>query len=202
LTRDTRDSITLTSEGARTALEVELSTELLGSDYDFSKFTLAHDMYFKVGPGHSLKLGLFGGLIMGDSPFFNQFFVGDFSSFVPSRILELNFTHLQPNLLDETTIQEMRYENIAASITLEYALPFYRGSGIIYGVNGFVAFGVFFLASKNHLKYDPAGYSGFELLPIDLTADIGIKVDTKVGMFVLSLANLLRLVPNQGAAEK
>lgn len=201
LSRDTRDSITLTSEGARTALDVELSTELVGSDYEFSKFTLSHDMYFKVGPGHSLKLGLFGGLIMGSSPFFNQFFVGDFSSFVPSRVLELNFTHLQPNLLD-TTIREVRYEDIAASITLEYALPFYRGSGTVYGVNGFVAFGAFFLASKEHLKNDPPGYSGLRLLPIDITADIGVKIDTKIGMFVLSLANLLRFVPEQGVAER
>ena len=201
LTRDTRDSITLTSEGARTALEVELATELLNSAYEFSKFTLGYDRYFKVGPGHSLKIGLFGGLIMGNAPFFNQFFVGDFSSFVPSRVLDLNFTHLQPNLLD-TTIQEMRYEDIAASITLEYALPFYRGSGTVFGVNGFVAFGAFFLASKEHLKNDPPGYSGYRLLPIDLTADIGIKVDTKVGMFVLSLANLMRFVPNQRATER
>jgi outer membrane protein insertion porin family len=202
LTRDTRDSITLTSEGARTALQVELATEILGSDYEFSKFTLAHDMFFRVHRSHSLKLGFFGGLIMGSAPFFNQFFVGDFSSFVPSRVLELNFSHLQPNLLRKTIIKEMRYEDIAASINLEYSLSFYRGNGMIYGINGFVAFGAFFLASKEHLKYDPKGYAGCQLVPIDLTADIGIKIDTRVGLFVISLANLLRLVPEQGAAEK
>ena len=202
LTRDTRDSITLTAEGHRTALTVELATNLLGSDYDFSKFTLSHDMHFRIGPNHSLGVGLFGGLIMGDAPFFNQFFVGDFSSFVPSRVLELNFSHLQPNLLEKTIIKEMRYEDIAASVNFQYSLPFYRGSGTVYGINGFVGFGVFFLASKEHLRTHPKGYSGFQLLPIDLTADIGIKVDTRVGLFVISLANLLRLVPHQGAAEK
>jgi outer membrane protein assembly factor BamA len=202
LTRDTRDSITLTSEGARTALAIELSSELIGSDYDFAKFTLMHNMYFKVAKTHTLGLGLFGGLIMGDSPFFNQFFVGDFSAFIPSRVLEMNFSHLQPNLLGKTIIREMRYEDIAAAANLEYVLPFYRGHGAVYGVNGFVSFGVFFLASKEHLKYDPKGYSGYQLVPIDITADIGIKVDTRVGLFIISLANLLRLIPGQGAAEE
>lgn len=202
LTRDTRDNTILTLKGARTAFEVELSSELIGSDYEFAKFTLSHNVYYPVFKKHAVGIGVFGGLIMGDAPFFNQFFVGDFSSFIPSRVLEMNFSHLQPNLLGKTIIKEMRYEDFAAAVNLEYALPFYRGHGVIYGVNGFVSFGVYFLASKEHLKYDPKGYSGYQLAPIDLTADIGIKIDTRVGVFVISLANLLRLIPGQGAAEE
>ncbi len=202
IVRDTRDSITLPSSGHRIALAVELSSEALGSDYDFAKFTLSHDIYFQLGRRHSLRLGLFGGFITGSSPFFNQFFVGDFSSFVPSRVLELNFSHLQPNLLRKTMISEMRYEDIAAAINLEYSLPFYRGHGVVCGVNGFVAIGLYFLTSKEHLKTDPRGYSGVQLVPMDLTADIGIKVDTQIGLFVVSLANLLPIIPNQGATEK
>jgi outer membrane protein insertion porin family len=202
IVRDTRDSLTLPSTGSRTAFEVELSSEALGSDYDFAKFTLSHDVYYLLGRRHTLRLSLFGGFITGDTPFFNQFFVGDFSSFIPSRVLELNFSHLQPNLLEMTMISEMRYEDIAASITVEYSLPFYRGQGAICGVNGFVAIGLFLLTSKEHLKIEPEGYTGAQLIPMDLSVDMGIKVDTKVGLFVVSLANLLRLVPHQGATEK
>jgi outer membrane protein assembly factor BamA len=200
--RDTRDSITLATEGTLTDFEVELSSEVLGSDYEFAKFTLAYDIYFPVGRGHSLKLGLFAGLIMGDTPFYNQFFVGDFSSFVPSRVLDLNFSHLQPNLLEKTMIKEMRYEDIAASINVEYSLPFYRGHKAVYGVNGFISIGLFFLTSREHIKVDPEGYSGAQLVPMDLTGDIGVKVDTEIGLFVVSFANLLRLIPGQGAAEE
>ncbi|MCP4602521.1 MAG: BamA/TamA family outer membrane protein [Proteobacteria bacterium] len=192
--RDTRDSFILASKGSRTAFEVKLSTEVIGSDYDFSKFTLAHDIYFPLGRGHSLKLGLFVGLIMGNAPFFNQFFVGDFSAFVPSRVLEMNFSHHQPNLLN-TSIVEMRYEDLAASIGIEYSLPFYRGHGFFYGVNGFVGLGVFSLASRENLKTDPKGYHGYEVIPMDLTIDLGIKVDTEIGIFVFSLASLFRLIP-------
>ncbi len=194
---DTRDSFTLASEGSRTAFEVELSSEVIGSSYDFSKFVLSHDTHFPLGKGHSIKLGVFLGLIMGDAPFFNQFFVGDFSAFVPSRVLEMNFSHLQPHLL-ETSIVEMRYEDMAVSLGVEYSLPFYRGQGFFYGINGFIGLGIFALASGDDLKTDPKGYQGYEVIPMDLTADIGIKVDTEIGMFVFSLANLFRLIPSAG----
>ncbi len=197
--RDTRDNFYLASEGSRTAFAVELATEILGSSYNFSKFTLGHDVYFPLGRGHSIKLALFAGLIMGDAPFFDQFFVGDFSSFVPSRVLEMNFSHLQPNLL-ETAIAEMRYEDLSASIGIQYSIPFYRGHGFFYGVNGFIGLGVFFLSSREYMKMDPKGYEGYQVVPMDLTANLGIKVDTEVGLFVFSLANLFRLIPSVGEA--
>jgi len=195
--RDTRDHPLLPSEGSFTELGVELASQVLGSDYEFSKFTLTHDTYFPLGKGHSLKLGLFAGLIMGDAPFYNQFFVGDFSSFVPARLLELNFSHLQPRLLD-TSVQEMRYEDLGGSINLEYSIPFYRGQGMVYGVNGFVNFGIFAIASGEDLRTDPQGYQGYEVVPMDLTANLGVKIDTRIGVFMVSIANLFRLIPKVG----
>ncbi len=200
--RDTRDNLVIASDGHRTAFEIELSNEILGSSYNFSKFTLTHDTYFPLGKGHAIRAGGFLGLIMGNSPFFNQFFVGDFSSFVPSRVLEMNFSHLQPNLLN-TTIKEMRYEDMALSINAEYSIPFYRGNRFFYQINGFIGAGVFFLASKDDFRYDPEGYTGFQQVPMDVTVDFGVRFDTKIGLFVFSLANLIRLIPYVGneAAE-
>ncbi len=199
LVRDTRNSFILASEGSRTVFGAEIATEIIGSDYDFSKFTMAHDVYFPLPRGHSIKLGLFLGLIMGDAPFFNQFFVGDFSAFVPSRVLEMNFSPLQPNLL-ETSIVEMRYEDLATSIGLEYSIPLYRGQNFFYGINGFIGAGVFALASQEYLKLDNPGYEGYKAMPMDLTLDLGIKVDTKVGLFIFSLANMFRMIPSVGGA--
>lgn len=197
LSRDTRDHPLLPSEGSLSLLSVELSTEVFGSDYEFSKFTLTHDTHFPLGRGHSIRLGLFAGLILGDAPFFDQFFVGDFSAFIPSRVLGLNFAHLHPNLL-ETSVQEMRYEDLAGSLSVEYSIPFYRGHRFIYGIDGFLGVGIFALASREDLRTDPKGYRGFEVVPMDLTADIGVRVDTEIGIAVLSLGNLFRLIPYVG----
>ncbi len=198
LARDTRDHQVLPSEGSLTDFTVELSTEVIGSDYDYSKFTLAHDTYFPLGKGHSIKLGLFGGLIMGDSPFYNQFFVGDYSAFIPSRLLELNFSHLQSALLG-TSVQEMRYEDMVGNLNLEYSIPFYRGAGLIYGINGFVGAGIFAIASKEDLRTDPKGYEGYKVVPMDLTFDLGVRIDTKIGVIIFSMSNLFRLIPNLGS---
>ena len=198
LARDTRDHQVLPSEGSMTDFTVELSTEVIGSDYDYSKFTLSHDTYFPLGKGHSIRLGLFGGLILGVSPFYNQFFVGDYSAFIPSRLLELNFSHLQPSLLN-TSVQEMRYEDMVGSLNLEYSIPFYRGAGLIYGINGFVGAGIFAIASKKDLRTDPKGYQGYEVVPMDLTFDLGVRIDTKIGVLIISMSNLFRLIPNLGS---
>jgi hypothetical protein len=102
-----------------------------------------------------------------------------------------------------TSVQEMRYEDLAGSINLEYSLPFFRGTGFFYGIDGFVGVGLFAIASREDLRTDPKGYQGFEVVPMDFTADIGVKFDTKVGVLIFSLANLFRLIPHVGdeAAE-
>jgi outer membrane protein assembly factor BamA len=201
--RDTRDSPWLPGSGRKTALDVLLATRIIGSDYEYAKFTLVHDEYFSLPRMQSLRLGLFGGLILGTAPFIDQFFAGDFSAFVPSRILQMNFTHLRPNVL-ETAIQEMRYEDIAAAVNLEYSIPLYRGGGPIYGVDAFLGAGLFLIASGNHLRVESQEYKGIRAVPMDFTADLGLRIDTGVGLFVVSLANLFRFLPLVGdkAAEK
>jgi len=53
---------------------------------------------------------------------------------------------------------------------------------------------------------DPArGYLGFSKLPIDLTFNAGLRIDTQAGGFVIGIANLVGLAPvhgpEQGAAR-
>jgi hypothetical protein len=83
-------------------------------------------------------------------------------------------------------------------LNLEYSIPFYRGQGMVYGVNGFVGVGVFAIASGEDLRTDPQGYQGYEVVPMDLTANLGVKIDTRIGVFMISLANLFRLIPKIG----
>ena len=87
---------------------------------------------------------------------------------------------------------------MATSVGVEYSAPFYRGQGFFYAVNGFLGLGIFALASQEYLKMDPRGYNGHSAIPMDLTFDLGVKVDTEVGMFVISLANMFRMIPSVG----
>jgi outer membrane protein assembly factor BamA len=187
VTRDTRNSPILPSRGSKTRLSIELSHTVLGSDYNFTKFYFTNDTHFPLGKkGHSLRLGITAGLINGTAPFFDQFFVGDYSALVPNRKLGLNFSNLHPQILD-TSIQDMWYEDLVASINTDYTIPFYRGSKFIYGIDGFLGFGLFSLTSTDQM--------GNGKFPIDITADFGIKIDSKVGIMIISFANIFQLIP-------
>ena len=56
----------------------------------------------------------------------------------------------------------------------------------------FVAVGLLGMASRG--DFIPPGASGLRALPIDLTGDLGVRLDTSVGIFTLSVANALSRV--------
>ncbi|MBN2341855.1 MAG: BamA/TamA family outer membrane protein [Deltaproteobacteria bacterium] len=186
-TRDTTNHPVLPYDGSVTRFSVELSHPLFASDYDFVKFQLSHTTYFPFGKrGQSISVGGQAGLISGNAPFFDQFFVGDYSAFVPDRQLGLNFSNLHPQILD-TDISDMWYEDMALSLNTEWSRPIYRGSGFVYGINTFVRFGVYGLASTQHVDGKD--------IPVDLTGDFGLRIDTNVGIFSFSFASVLQLIP-------
>jgi outer membrane protein assembly factor BamA len=187
INRDTTNHPVMPFKGSLTKISVELSNPVLGSSYDFAKFIVNHKTYFPFGKkGQSISVGGIGGIITGDAPFFEQFFVGDFSSLSPDRKLGLNFTNLHPKVLN-TSIGDMWYEDLVLSLNVEYSFPFYRGSATVYGINGFIHFGAYSLTSTS--KIDDRG------VPIDITGDLGIRIDTAVGVFTISFANILQLIP-------
>ena len=186
-TRDTTNHPVLPSDGSKTELSIELSHKLLGSDYNYVKFQLNHRIHFPFGiKGQSIGVETIAGLINGDAPFFEQFFVGDYSAFAPDRKLGLNFSNLHPGILG-TAIADMWYEDLILSISAEWSRPLYRGSGNIYGLNMFVRFGAFVLTSTGHLN-------GRDM-PIDITGDFGLRLDTSVGVFSFAFTNVLQLIP-------
>ncbi len=194
---DTRDDPYLTHRGTFINLSAELGSKVLGGTYDFARFDFGVDHYFWLPWKHALKTSLFLGLILGDAPFFMQYYVGDLSALLPSRVLEMNFTHLRPSIL-ETYIQEKRYDDIAGSVSLEYIIPLYRSPGFLYGLDFFFNIGMFGLASPEDFYVTPQGYSGFSALPVDLTGDLGLRFNTNWGVFGVSASNFIRLIPNIG----
>jgi hypothetical protein len=94
-----------------------------------------------------------------------------------------------------TSIEEERYGEYAFSLTTEYRVPLYRGRRSIYGIDVFASGGIWGVADSGSITNPPTGYSGFSRVPLDLTANLGFRVDTSVGGFYLAFANALSFIP-------
>ncbi len=202
---DTRDEPFLPTRGHQILGSLDAALTPFGSDYSYAKLVLQASQWFPLSWGHVLHLDAFVGGIFGNAPLFERFYVGDLTDLLPDRVLDLNFDRRPaPNFLN-TDIVENRYGNYAAKIAVEYRIPIYRGTRSIYGVDFFGSFGLYGLASEPDFVDPPRGYVGFGTLPIDLTFNAGLLIDTQVGGFVLGIANLVGLIPvrgpDQGAAR-
>jgi hypothetical protein len=58
----------------------------------------------------------------------------------------------------------------------------WRHKGLVYGGDAFVAVGVLGMASDEDSLTSP---------PLGLTGDLGLRLDTYVGVFTVSIANVL-----------
>jgi outer membrane protein assembly factor BamA len=193
---DTRDHPYLPTRGWLVMSNVELALLPASLDYDYQKVELRASRWWRLPwKQHVVELQVFGGAIAGEAPFFEQFHVGDFSDFRPDRVLGMNFDRRPPPNFLNTEIEEERYGEYALSLTGEYRMPLYRGRRSIYGVDVFASGGVWSVASRGAILDPPSGYSGFSRVPIDLTANLGIRLDTSVGGFTLAFANALSFIP-------
>jgi outer membrane protein insertion porin family len=196
LQHDTRDHPFLPTQGWLVLTGVELAVPPGSLDYDYQKVDLRASRWWRLPwKQHVVELQFFGGAIAGNAPFFEQFHVGDFSDFRPDRVLGMNFDRRPPPNLLNTEIAEERYGEFALSLTTEYRVPLYRGRRSIYGIDIYASGGVWGVASQGSIADPPTGYTGFSRLPIDLTANLGFRIDTSVGGFTLSFANSLGLIP-------
>jgi outer membrane protein assembly factor BamA len=198
---DTRDRPFLTTSGTLINVGAELSLAPLGSDYAYQRLEVAASRYFHLPWQHVLSVDAFAGAIGGDAPFFEQYYVGDLTDFRPHRLLGLNFDRRPaPNFLG-TSIQEVRYADYAAKLSSEYRVPLFRGSRSVYGIDLFTSFGIYGLANDEVLLRPPRKYRGLERIPVDLTANLGVKMDTSAGGFVFALSSVIGFVPRGGDSE-
>jgi outer membrane protein insertion porin family len=195
LSFDTRNDPFLPSGGINLNIGIEISNTLFGSTYNYSKYTLSLDWFKKLPWGHVIRLGFIGGLITGNAPLFEKFYIGDLSDFIPDRVLGMAFDKRSSFNLLRTSINAMRYESIAAKLLAEYIIPLYRKKKAIYGIDFFFSLGLFMLASPEDFSVPPAGYKDVSPAPIDLTANMGFRLDTSAGYFDISVGTLLNLIP-------
>jgi outer membrane protein insertion porin family len=192
---DTRDHPWMPTRGWLASAALELSPAPAGSDYPYEKLDLKAHRWWSLPHGHIFSLELFAGAIAGDAPFFEQYYVGDLTDFQPGRLLGLAFDRRSaPNFL-HTTIGQVRYAEYALKLNTEYRIPVYRGRRSVYGIDVFASFGAFALAGPREVNRPAPGFKGLQRIPMDLTGNIGFRLDTSLGGFVFTFSNVLGFLP-------
>jgi len=206
-TYDKRDSAILPSRGTLASFMGDLASPLIGSSYEFVRLQTSVNQWISTRWGHTVRVGAYAGAVFGRAPFFYKFFVSDLTDLQPSRILGLNLDHRPaPNLFGVlsgckpfdvgcgTAVAQMRQEELAARIDAEYVWPLVRGRRkFVKNADAYFLLGVYVLADPRDLQLSIPGYSGLARLPIDLTVDLGVRLDTQVGVFQIGLAKLMWL---------
>lgn len=195
LAHDERDDPGLTSQGRYVFVRADLSSTIIGSSYDFVRVQAGWREWVRLPEArHTLRFGLFLGAAVGDVPFFYKFYASDLSDLIPSRVLELNLDRrAPPNLLD-TSVREMRAEEIAGRLDVEYAIWVYESDDALRGLQLYGSVGLYALMDRDDLRVAIPGYSGFARVPLDLTFDVGLRFDTVVGVFELGFSTLLGFI--------
>ena len=189
---DNRSDPVLPSRGARASVTLQTALPLIGSSYAFAKGVAQASWYHPVRR-HVIGIHGFAGALFGDAPYFERFFVGDLNLLLPPRALGLNFSTLASRDFLGTSVAAHRYDSFAARVLVEYAVPLWRRHGFFYRGDAFAAFGAFALASVDDLRVRDVAPG--KAIPADLTADLGLRLDTFVGIFTLSVANALGRIP-------
>ena len=91
------------------------------------------------------------------------------------------------------SVADHRYDKLAGRLLLEYAVPLWRRHGLFYRGDAFAALGIFALTNPDDLRQPGASLG--QRIPADLTADLGLRLDTYIGIFTLSVANALGRLP-------
>lgn len=190
---DTRSDPVLPTRGGRAAVTLQAALPVVGSSYAFAKGVAQASRYWPAFARHVLGFHALAGAVFGDAPYFERFFVGDLNLLLPPRALGLNFSTLPSRDFLGTSIAAHRYESFAARALVEYAVPLWRRRGFAYRADAFVALGAFALASGEDLRVRDTGIG--RAIPVDLTADLGLRLDTQIGIFTLSIANALGRIP-------
>jgi outer membrane protein assembly factor BamA len=196
---DTRDHPFLPTRGSFVTLTTEVGLLPTGRDYDYARVDVQASRWFRLPwQDHVLRLSAFAGAISGDAPFFEQYYVGDFSDFLPDRVLGVSFDHRAPKNFLGTQIAEVRYGKYAFDANAEYRIPLYRGRHTVFGIDFFGSGGLYSVASDRDFTHPPDAYSGFARFPLDLTFNLGFRMDTSAGGFVFAFSNVLGFLPVRG----
>ena len=192
LDRDTRPDPILPHAGGHLLVGAELGTVLFGGSYQFATIFGSYEHYWPLAQNkHTVAVKLAGGAVVGDAPRFDRIHVADVDRMLTPRALGLVLSTSAPLDLLGTRAGKPTYGDLGGSATLEYAFALFRGTGKkrVYGGDVFLGVGMWGLAETAELRARDRAL--WDALPIDLYIDAGLRVDTDVGIFELTIANAL-----------
>lgn len=182
--RDTRVDPILPIGGDRVRLIAEYGDRWMGADYRFLKLGGRYERWFGFRGGHVVSLHGGAGVIVGDPPGFDRFYVGDWNRLLAPRPLDLVVSTRPTRDFFGASRDAPTHGDLAGAVELEYSYALFRRTRRVYGGDLFAGVGVFGLG-----RFEPEGRA------IDLTFDVGLRLDTEIGVFELSLANGLGRIP-------
>jgi outer membrane protein assembly factor BamA len=185
MVHDARPDPALPHEGQRAEVLFELGAA--PGDYDFAALLARYDRFWPLTSRHALGLRAAGGVVLGDAPRFDRIHLGDVNRMMSPRVLGMTTALAAPPDLLGTANAEAVYGQYGGNLVAEYVYRWWRGPDRIYGGDLFIAVGAWGLRSDD--AQPGAGP------PIDLLVDVGLRVDTELGVFEFSLANALGRVP-------
>lgn len=193
-----RDKELLPQSGHFVALNVQGSYANAISNYQFLKFEVLHQSNFPLLREHTLRLQTFAGIVLGDPPFFEKFFYNDFYHLAPSRIQNFNPSSSAPFDLFRTGSKTLSYEDFLVSLSFEYAWQRLFNRNGIDRLEFFAAISCAYADSFKHstisLGTDSKGAKRSSF-PIDASFDLGIRLNTDLGLIRITLAHFMNLVP-------
>jgi outer membrane protein assembly factor BamA len=196
LTYDARNELFLVGKGGRFALDVQVSSAATGSQYEYVKIVAAGAYSIRLPWRHWLTPSASGGQISGRAPLFERFYSGDLSSWTPGREQGLRYSTRNPIDVFGTGIDTRDYGDFFGRFDLEYAWPLFRRTRTrgVYGGDLYLSLGLFTIMGD---VADRARRRAADerLAPIGGAADLGLRLDTALGTFSLSVGNVLRRTP-------
>lgn len=196
LTYDGRDELFLVGKGGRFALDVQASSPATGSQYEYIKIVAAGAYGVRLPWRHWLTPSASGGQISGRAPLFERFYSGDLSAWTPGREQGLRYSTRNPIDVFGTGIDTREYGNLFGRVDVEYAWPLFRRTRTrgVYGGDLYLSLGVFTLLGDAAERARRRA-AGERVAPVGGSADLGLRLDTALGTFSLSVGNVLRRTP-------
>jgi outer membrane protein insertion porin family len=186
--RDTRPDPILSHSGNHIALGAEVGAPF--SDYRFATLFGRFEQFWPLrDEKHAIAIKV--GVVLGDAPRFDRIHIADVNRMLTPRALGLVLSTAAPLEILGTRADKPSYGDVGAHVTLEYARTLFRGPGKkrVYGSDLFFGIGLWGLAeARDLLVRDRSLYNA---MPIDAYIDAGIRIDTDIGIFELTVANAL-----------
>ena len=192
--RDTRADPILPYNGTRLAVLGEFGATWIGGSYNYTRALARFGKWWSLGsPTHVLSMHLSAGIVIGNAPLFDRLYVGDINKLLTPRAIGLVLSGQPARDILGTGTDEVVYGEIGGVAEVQYSYRRFRRSGLLYGGDLFFGVGLWGLGERSELQVRDT--SVYRALPIDLLVDAGIRLDTEIGIFEISLANALGRVP-------